>query len=49
MSTINLLNAMDAHNVTQLIFSSTATVYGEPDVRFELPFIFLKKSIPHVY
>ncbi len=31
-STLNLLNEMDAHDVRQLVFSSSATVYGEPEV-----------------
>jgi UDP-glucose 4-epimerase len=29
--TINLLEAMQAHHIYQLIFSSSATVYGDPD------------------
>jgi UDP-glucose 4-epimerase len=33
MSSINLLKAMDANNVTHMIFSSTAALYGEPAVR----------------
>ena len=32
---LNLLKAMDAHNCRKIIFSSSATVYGEPDY---LPF-----------
>jgi UDP-glucose 4-epimerase len=31
MSSINLINAMRKHNVHRLLFSSTATVYGEPE------------------
>lgn len=30
--TVNLLNAMLRHGVTRFVFSSTATVYGEPEV-----------------
>ncbi|MEL7156489.1 MAG: UDP-glucose 4-epimerase GalE [Actinomycetota bacterium] len=32
VSTMNLLEQMDAHDVRQLVFSSSATVYGDPDV-----------------
>ena len=30
ISTLNLLNAMRAHGVTRIVFSSSATVYGDP-------------------
>lgn len=30
-STLNLLNVMDAHGVTRFVFSSSATVYGNPE------------------
>lgn len=30
-ATINLLEVMDAHNVKNFVFSSSATVYGDPD------------------
>ncbi len=30
-STINLLDSMKRHNVTRFVFSSSATVYGDPD------------------
>lgn len=33
LSSLNLLNIMDENNVTRLIFSSTAALYGEPTVR----------------
>lgn len=31
-TTLNLLDAMAAHNVRQLVFSSSATVYGQPEM-----------------
>ena len=31
-STMNLLETMDRHDVRQLVFSSSATVYGDPEV-----------------
>ena len=36
LSTINLVNAMARHGVTDLVFSSSATVYGDPK---ELPLL----------
>ncbi|MBP6042392.1 UDP-glucose 4-epimerase GalE [Candidatus Saccharibacteria bacterium] len=39
-STLNLLNVMQSFNVKKLVFSSTATVYGDPD---ELP---IKETAP---
>lgn len=32
ISTFNLLNAMEKHDVNKLVFSSSATVYGTPEV-----------------
>ena len=32
VSTLNLLDAMAAHEVTDLVFSSSATVYGDPQI-----------------
>lgn len=32
MSTINLLNCMQKHNCRNLVFSSSCTVYGQPDI-----------------
>ena len=32
ISTLNLLNVMRAHNVKNFVFSSSATVYGDPEV-----------------
>lgn len=32
ISTMNLLEQMDAHDVTDLVFSSSATVYGQPEM-----------------
>jgi UDP-glucose 4-epimerase len=31
-STLNLLHQMEAHDVRQLVFSSSATIYGQPEV-----------------
>lgn len=31
IATINLLEVMEAHNVYQLVFSSSCTVYGNPE------------------
>lgn len=33
--TLNLLHVMQQHNVHKIVFSSSATVYGEPKVSFE--------------
>lgn len=41
--TINLLEAMNEHNVKYIVFSSTAATYGEPD---EVPILETSKTIP---